>query len=257
MTRLPLGFHCSGMTLAGTLDNAPGTTGLLMVTGGQEPRAGAFGWQARLAGEIAAAGFPVFRFDRRGIGDSDGEDRGFDKASADIAAALRSFRALVPQMTRVVGFGNCDGASALMLTEGLGFDALILSNPWTFDEGDTALPSPAVVRARYRSKLSDPRAMMRLLTGRVSLRGLGKGMKQALQDEPGPSRLSQELREGIAQFEGPVRFLVAERDRTAQAFQSAWPADDRIRSCAAAGHAYAEAHARTWLREQVLEVIRA
>ncbi len=56
----------------GTLDDAPGTTGLLIVSGGNEVRAGAFAGQARLAAEIAAAGHPVFRFDRRGVGDSTG-----------------------------------------------------------------------------------------------------------------------------------------------------------------------------------------
>ncbi|MXO50394.1 hydrolase 1, exosortase A system-associated [Erythrobacter gaetbuli] len=257
MKRLHLAFHCNGLNLAGTLDNAPGTTGLLIVTGGQEPRAGAFGWQARLASEIAAAGFPVFRFDRRGIGDSDGEDRGFDKSRADIAAALRSFRALVPQMTRVVGFGNCDGASALMLTEGLGFDALVLSNPWAIDEEDGPLPSPARTRARYRAKLADPGAIWRLLTGKTDLGKIKAGLKQAAKGESGPSRLAQELQEALGQFDGPVRFLLAQNDRTAQAFADNWPSDERIRQCPGAGHAYAELDARAWLRSQLLEALRA
>lgn len=257
MDRLHLAFHCNGMNLAGTLDNAPGTTGLLVVTGGQEPRCGAFGWQARLAREISSAGFPVFRFDRRGIGDSDGEDRGFERSSADIAAALRAFRALVPQMTRVTGFGNCDGASALMLTEGLGFDGLVLSNPWTFDEGDEDLPSPASVRARYRSKLSRPSELIRLVTGKVSLGKLVHGMKQATRSGQETSRLSISLRDAVGGFDGRVRFLVAENDRTAQAFVQNWPADERILTCAGAGHAYAEPEARDWLRTQVLASLRA
>ena len=61
---------------------------------------------------IAAAGFPVFRFDRRGIGDSEGDNRDFRKSSKDIAAALLAFRAIAPQVQRVTGFGNCDAASA-------------------------------------------------------------------------------------------------------------------------------------------------
>ncbi|HEY6965299.1 MAG TPA: hydrolase 1, exosortase A system-associated, partial [Erythrobacter sp.] len=72
MTRLSHTFACGSLTLAGTLDTAPGSTGLLIVTGGNEVRSGAFGGQAALAARIAAAGFPVFRFDRRGIGDSEG-----------------------------------------------------------------------------------------------------------------------------------------------------------------------------------------
>ena len=98
MTRLPLTFECEGSRLAATLDNAPGSVGLLVVSGGNEIRAGAFNGQARLAREIARAGFPVFRFDRRGIGDSEGENRGFRRSRRDIAAALLAFRAIAPQI---------------------------------------------------------------------------------------------------------------------------------------------------------------
>ena len=86
MKRLHLSFECREDRCAATLDSAPGTTGLLMVSGGNEIRAGAFNGQSRLAAEIAAAGFPVFRFDRRGIGDSEGTNRGFRKSTKDIAA---------------------------------------------------------------------------------------------------------------------------------------------------------------------------
>ena len=91
MKRLHLSFECREDRCAATLDSAPGTTGLLMVSGGNEIRAGAFNGQSRLAAEIAAAGFPVFRFDRRGIGDSEGTNRGFRKSTKDIAAALLAF----------------------------------------------------------------------------------------------------------------------------------------------------------------------
>ena len=77
MNRLHLTFECADSTLAGTLDMACGASGLLLVSGGNEIRSGAFSGQAALAARIAAAGFPVFRFDRRGIGDSGGENKGF------------------------------------------------------------------------------------------------------------------------------------------------------------------------------------
>ena len=118
MSRLPLQFGCGKHRLAGTLDTAPGTSGLLIVSGGNELRSGAFSGQSQLAAKIAKAGFPVFRFDRRGIGDSEGENRGYQKSSKDIRSAIEAFRAIAPQVDRVVGFGNCDAASALMLFEG-------------------------------------------------------------------------------------------------------------------------------------------
>lgn len=59
-------FPCDGSLLAGTIDEAPGKTGLLIVSGGNEVRSGAWGSQAQLAAAVAAAGCPVYRFDRRG-----------------------------------------------------------------------------------------------------------------------------------------------------------------------------------------------
>ena len=111
--RHQLSFPCEGATLAATLDEAPGTTGLLIVSGGNEIRSGAHRGMATLAQRIAAAGHPVFRFDRRGIGDSEGENTGYTNSGPDIAAAIAAFRRAAPQLTRIIAFGNCDAASAL------------------------------------------------------------------------------------------------------------------------------------------------
>ncbi len=126
MSRRHLTFECEGSALVGTIDEAEGFAGLLIVSGGNELRSGAWSGQARLAARIAAQGFPVFRYDRRGVGDSEGGNGEFRSSGPDIAAALAAFRNAAPQVDRVVAFGNCDAASALMLTRGAGFDALIL-----------------------------------------------------------------------------------------------------------------------------------
>ncbi len=257
MSRLPLTFGCQGMTLAGTLDTAPGSSGLLLVSGGNEVRAGAFSGQARLAARIARAGFPVFRFDRRGIGDSDGENRGFRRSEKDIAAAIEAFRAMAPGIDRIVGFGNCDAASALMLAEGGGCDALVLSNPWTIEDAADDTPPPEAVRARYLDKLRRPSEIMRLLRGGVNLRKLARGLKQAARPNAAPTSLAQEMRQGIAGFDGHVAILLAIADRTAQAFESRWNRnDERIVRCEGASHAYVEPHAREWLYERLLEALR-
>ena len=44
-----ISFPCEGDTLAGTLDDAPGATGLLIVSGGNEIRCGAHRGMALLA----------------------------------------------------------------------------------------------------------------------------------------------------------------------------------------------------------------
>lgn len=255
MSRRHLSFACEGETLVGTLDDAPGDSGLLLVSGGNEIRAGAFAGQARLAARLAAVGHPVFRFDRRGVGDSTGENAGFRESSADIAAALAAFRAARPGLARVVGFGNCDAASALMLNAGAGCDALVLANPWTIEDDDGAAP-PAAIRARYAGKLRDPRELARLATGKVSLRKLASGLGRALRPAPPPSSLAAEMRARLTRFGGPVAILLAGRDRTAQAFEAAWDAGDpRLTRCAGASHAFVEGEAGEWLFERIVAAL--
>ena len=258
MSRRHFTFACEGALLAATLDEAPGETGLLIVSGGNETRAGTWNGQALLAADIAAAGYPVLRFDRRGVGDSEGSNSGFRGSAPDIAAALAEFRAQCPQLARVVALGNCDAASALMLGGGAGCDALVLCNPWSFDEESSAgaAPPPAALRAHYRQRLTDFGAIRRLLTGKVSLRGLLGSLRGVAAPPPPPSGLTAEMRAGLAGFSGPAIILLAGRDRTALSFAAAWGrADPRIRHCRHATHSFVEAEAREWLEQQVLAAL--
>ncbi len=259
MSRLHMDFGCGTLKCAGTLDTAPGTSGLLIVSGGNEIRSGAFGGQAKLAASVAKAGFPVFRFDRRGVGDSEGENRGFRKSKGDIKAAIHAFQAIAPQVDRIISFGNCDAATALMLAQGAECDGLILSNPWTI-EGDNSdsIPPADAIRARYLEKLKKPSEVMRLLRGGVNLRKLAKGLSKSVASVDGSTGLADEMRDGIKEFAGPVRFLLSSDDRTAKVFASNWDmSDPRIARCEGASHAYVEPHAEQWLREQILSALRA
>lgn len=261
MSRLHLTFACGSLKLAGTLDTAPGHTGLLIVSGGNEIRSGAFSGQAQLAASIARAGFPVFRFDRRGIGDSEGENRGFRSSARDIAAALDAFQAMAPDVERVIAFGNCDAASALMLGGGSNFAGLVLSNPWAIeDKGASAasdLPASAI-RNRYAQKLKDPREVWRLVSGGVNFRKLARGIVRSLGNAPARSDLAEEMRTGIEDYKGRVSILLASADRTAQNFEENWDREDpRIARCEGAGHAFVEPEHREWLTAQVLAAMRA
>ena len=253
--RRHLAFDCSGVTLAGSLDEADGSAGLLWVGGGNEIRSGAFAGQAQLAARIARAGFPVFRFDRRGVGDSEGDNRGFRASGGDIEAAAAAFRAHCPRLRRIVAFGNCDAASALMLGGGVAADALVLANPWTIEDEEDA-PPPAAVRARYAGKLKDPREWLRLFTGRISLTKLARGLVRAATPAAPPTTLAQEIGAGLGKFGGAVRILVAENDRTAQAFLAHWDRGDaRLRRCVGASHAFVEPHAREWLLAELTAML--
>ncbi|RZM09688.1 MAG: hydrolase 1, exosortase A system-associated, partial [Sphingomonas sp.] len=145
--RRMIAIPCAGETLAATLDEAPGTTGLLIVSGGNEIRCGAHRGMALLAQRLSARGIPVLRYDRRGIGDSSGTNAGFLSSRPDLVAAASSFRAAVPTVSRLVGFGNCDAASALALFgQDAGLDGIVLANPWLAAETDD-LPPAAAIRA--------------------------------------------------------------------------------------------------------------
>ena len=211
---------------------------------------------------VAKAGFPVFRFDRRGVGDSEGENRGFRKSKRDIASARDAFLALAPEVERVVAFGNCDAASALMLSGGEGFDALVLANPWTIEDeaADPAETLPAgAIRERYFRKLKDPSEIRRLLSGGVNLGKLARGVLRAARaPADAPTGLTGEMRAGLAGFAGPVSFLLAGADRTAQAFEQNWGSDDpRIERCEGAGHAFVAPEHREWLEKRILAALRA
>ena len=270
MTRSHLGFACQDEMLAGTLDSGHKTTGLLIVSGGNEIRSGAHSGMAKLADLISDEGFPVFRYDRRGIGDSSGENNGFLSTEADIAAAVKEFRELQFSVNRIVTFGNCDAATALALFGGdAGIDELILANPWVIEEESTTTdqptsPPPSAVRARYWERIKNPRSIIDLLTGKIDLRKLVKGLGQAAASEK-PSNLAIRFRDAISTNTLPTKMLLAKRDTTALAFQAAWKSYDfqsvraqskiDMASYDTASHSFADEASNQWLLDQILEVL--
>ena len=264
MRRL-IAFACEGETLVGTLDAAGGRTGFLIVSGGNEIRIGAHRGMTMLAQAVAQAGYPVFRFDRRGIGDSTGANHGFRSSAPDIAAAIGCFREEQPQIERLVAFGNCDAASALALFDRAPIDTLLLANPWIGNEADDdTLPPAAAIRARYIEKLRSPREWLRLVRGGVKIGGVIKGLSKVSnsRSQPPPS-LFAEIAEALDARSGETRLLLASRDNTAVAFADAWkqaPATlrDRIAClrCDSASHSFAPETDKLWLRDQVLDALR-
>ena len=252
MRRL-IAFSCVDETLVGTLDEASGKTGLLIVSGGNEVRAGAHRGMAALAAELAAGDVPVFRYDRRGVGDSEGENEGWSESADDLAAAVAAFRAEAPWVDRLIGFGNCDAATALALFgRAAGLDTLVLANPWTGDEARDGLPPPAAIRARYAARIADPRQWKRLMTGDVRLGTLLKGMRKAVGFAPRP------LAHRIAAAK-PALVILADRDATAQAFRAALPRSARdlpITTIDTASHSFAGPDAAAALRAALLTVLR-
>jgi exosortase A-associated hydrolase 1 len=258
-----IAFPCTGETLLGTLDEGAGTTGLLIVSGGNEIRIGAHRGMALLAQRVAEAGHPVFRFDRRGIGDSSGENHGFESGAEDIAAAAAAFRA-ESGVTRIVAYGNCDAATALAFHHGqASLDALVLANPWVIETTDD-LPPAAAIRARYAERLRDPREWLRLLRGGVNISKLISGMAKASRRQSKRSGgLSGRLVAALAETGIPITILLARGDSTAIAFRDAMRGTSfdsvrsklRIEELDSASHSFASTMDKQWLFEQVLAAL--
>jgi exosortase A-associated hydrolase 1 len=262
--RRMIDFDCNGFRLVGTLDEADGTTGLLIVSGGNEIRSGAYAGQAAMARHFAGQGHPVFRYDRRGVGD--GNNGGFESSGDDIEAAIRAFRVEAPQIQKLVAFGNCDAATALALFHnGLAVDSLVLANPWVIEttnaEPDAPTPpSAAAVRARYLARLKNPRSLIDLFSGKIDLKKLAGGLVKAAQKEA-PTGLAARLSSALASSNVATSILIAERDTTALAFMGAYRdplfepvrvrADVTLSTCNSASHSFADTAAKSWLIEKI------
>ncbi len=219
--RRTLTFSCEDSNLIGTLDDGTATAGLLIVSGGNEVRSGAHRGMAELAAVISAAGWPVFRFDRRGVGDSEGTNGSFTSSAPDLATALAAFRAACPHLHRIIGFGNCDAASALVLHD-VAVDTRVLANPWIIEPTDD-LPPPAAIRDRYAKRLRDPKAWIALVSGKLDLRALLRGLSKLAARAPAvPDSLAEGVRAKLSASRVPTMILLASGDATALAFDAEW-----------------------------------
>jgi exosortase A-associated hydrolase 1 len=219
--RRSLTFLCEGSQCMASLDAVAGAaTGLFVVSGGNEIRIGAHRGMATLAADIAAEGYSCFRFDRRGVGDSEGENGEFTNSAADLSAALVAFRAECPGLSRIIAFGNCDAATALLLHPPQGIAAMVVGNIWVIEKVDD-LPPPAAIKARYLERIKDPKSWVRLFTGAINVKKLLGGLFKLARPST-PNSLADDVAAALSKVETPVTILLAERDATALAFEDVW-----------------------------------
>jgi hypothetical protein len=219
----------------------------------------------------------VFRYDRRGIGDSEGINGGFESSADDISAAITAFKGAAPQVDRLVAFGNCDAASALVLWSGdpmevQAIDGYLLANPWIIDAspepaGDDvpAAQSAAAIRARYWNRLKNPRSIFDLLTGKIDLKKLAGGLAKAAVKEEA-SGLSMRITARLDTLAPPIRLLIARHDSTAISFMSAWQSgvfsnarqrsNIKLEIIDSASHSFADQAAKNWLYSQIEAMLR-
>jgi exosortase A-associated hydrolase 1 len=212
-------FRCEGETLAASLDDAGGTTGVLLVIGGSQTRVGSHRMYERLAKALADKGFPCFRYDRRGVGDSGGEDPGYRGSKLDLSAAAAAFRAESPALTKIMGFGLCDGASALALFGSeAGLNGLILVNPWLVETEEDDSPPAAAIRHHYWKRLTSSEGWRKILTGAVNWRKLFSGVRKAT--AVGRAPLAADIAETLRASALPVHLILADGDATAIAAEA-------------------------------------
>ncbi|MDC6166114.1 hydrolase 1, exosortase A system-associated [Paucibacter sp. XJ19-41] len=225
-------FDCQGERLLGVAALPPDgqaihRTGVVIVVGGPQYRAGSHRQFVLLARSLAAAGFAVLRFDYRGMGDSEGAQRDFQSVTADIGAAIMALMAQSDAIKRIALWGLCDGASAALLyseaTRDPRLAGLCLLNPWVRSESSLAR---AQVKHYYTQRLFDKSFWKKLLSGRVGLGALGgliRSVRRATRSNSLPAAsaaLSYQERMALAWrgFKGQILLLLSGVDLTAKEF---------------------------------------
>lgn len=232
-------FSCRGDALVGIValpsDDPPSAeirckTAVIIIVGGPQYRAGSHRQFTLLARAAADAGFPVLRFDYRGMGDSTGECRNFEQVVEDVSTAIDALQQLLPHVTQVVLWGLCDGASAALLYLHACADervvGLCLVNPWVRSEQSLAQTR---VRSYYARRLLSPTFWKSMLSGRVPLtaaRDFSRALTIAVsrRSSSGPSSVAEcesficRMSSAACTFNGDLLIVVCERDMTGEEF---------------------------------------
>ena len=203
-------------------------TGVVIVNGGAQYRAGAHRLFVQLARHLAAHGHTVLRFDFPGQGDSPGEPVAYQSSAPHVGAALDALHLHAPGLRRTALCGLCDGASASLLylhaTGDRRITHLALLNPWV---EDAQAQARAQLRHYYTRRLLMPDFWRKLLRGRVGWSQLREWLTRLALARQSPCLPPAEtpnqppaLRMAAAwrQFGGHIALLLSDTDQTAQTF---------------------------------------
>jgi exosortase A-associated hydrolase 1 len=223
--RLVLHFQCRDCWLVGVLDvpEQPVSRGVLVVTGGPQYRTGSHRQFVLLARHLAANRIPVLRFDYRGMGDSEGDMRDFDAVQEDLAAAVRQFFVVLPELRDIVLWGLCDGATAAAFyaQHDRRIAGLVLLNPWVRTGQSLAR---ATLRHYYAQRLMDQEFWRKLANGGFGLRRALGGVVQLAAAARSPvakvDTLPQRLYHALHHFPGRILIILSGADLGAREFQA-------------------------------------
>lgn len=233
-TEAVLDIPCGADRLPGVLTlpaQAATDIAILIVVGGPQYRAGSHRQFVQSARAWAAAGWPVLRFDVRGMGDAEGEPRSFEMLDDDVGAAIAALLQRLPAVRRVVLFGLCDGASAALMYIARRSDpciaGLCLLNPWLRSEQSLARTH---VRHYYGRRLLQREFWAKLFSGRLALSalsGLLQNLRAARRTASGSASggdFRGVMANGWKHFGGPILLAMSGADLTAREF------DEGVRS---------------------------
>ena len=204
----------------------PGDCGVLIVVGGPQYRVGSHRQFLLLSRRLASEGYAVLRFDYRGMGDSSGSPRDFSDVSDDIGVAIDAFQRACPGVKRVVLWGLCDAAAAVLLyvqaTGDRRIVGLVLLNPWV--RSDTGL-AQTQIKHYYGQRLLQKAFWIKLLSGRMQIRKslrslidtaiLARGKRSA---SGLASSFQDRMAQGWRQFGGRVLLILSGDDLVAKEF---------------------------------------
>ncbi|MDD2720465.1 MAG: hydrolase 1, exosortase A system-associated [Gallionella sp.] len=229
-----LTFDCAGSRLSGIITRpvTAADTGVLILVGGPQYRAGSHRQFTLLARQLANQGIASMRFDYRGMGDSEGEPRTFEEVDDDIRAALDTLLERTPGLRHIALWGLCDAASSAMLyahTDAR-INSLILLNPWVHSEAGAARTR---LKHYYLARLTQRSFWKKLLSGKLSLgqsaNDLTKSAQSALttaapatptDPRHGLPGYIERMRSGLNRYRGGVLVILSGNDLVAQEFIS-------------------------------------
>ena len=228
-SEMPLLFSVASEQLVGiaALPKKPRDCGVVLVVGGPQYRVGSHRQFLLLSRRLAGAGYPVFRFDYRGMGDSTGEVRNFESVSEDIQAAIDAFARACPQVKRVVLWGLCDAASAILLALHVKPDervcGVVLLNPWVRSEMSLAQTH---IKHYYGQRLMQPEFWRKLLSGKLRiftsvrefLRNAAKARSGHAEGNARAASFQDRMAAGLRQFSGQALLILSGQDYTAREF---------------------------------------
>jgi len=225
-----LSFDCAGEALVGIMSGAElaARRGVLIVVGGPNYRAGSGRQFTLLARRLAESGVPALRFDYRGMGDSGGEARTFERVGEDIRSAIDRLFAAVPGLEDVVIWGLCDAASAALMYahEDARVKGLVLLNPWVRTAQGLARVH---LKHYYVRRLFQASLWQKLARGEFDFRGAASALRKSVVESIGKRGVSgssepeapflERMEDGLRRFRGKVLLILSGNDLTAREFK--------------------------------------